>query len=117
MHSFRPTMVNQVRAGVLWMLRALAFLMLLVGGTLLIKRVIFGITQNDFASAWNAHMGVGEWHEFSNGAALMGAGVLLAFLASPLARWIVSLPPEDCPRCLHSGITTGMDRCPECGLG
>ncbi len=116
MHTHRPATINRIRAGVLWVLRGIALGMLMAGALLIVKRLAFGISTRQMDAAWMHYNGVGEWHEFSLGLALLGIGGVTAFAARNLARWVISLPPEDCPRCQYAGIVGDMDRCPECGL-
>jgi len=114
--SLAASRINHRRAAVCSVIRAAAVCALAVGAFFVVKRLVFGVLTGSIRDAWAVFMGTGESHEFSMRLALLGAGAVAAAASGRLARWIVVLPSEACPACGYGGITSRMDRCPECGL-
>ena len=116
MASFNPHEVTRVRAWILWLTRASAVLCLIPGAYLVLKRIIFAVSQMSLTDAFGMYTGVGEEHSFSRGIALLIVGTILALSARRLSQWIISMPTLGCPRCGYEGFGPETERCPECGL-
>lgn len=90
--------------------------MLALGAVLAVKRLAFALMQGGLRAAYEAYMGVGEWHEASLAVGLLVVGGAGAWWSRWIAAWLVPVPAPACPACGYAGITPRMDRCPECGL-
>jgi len=96
--------------------RAIAAGVLALGAILVVKRLAFAAMQGGLRAAYEAYMGVGEWHEASLAVGLLAVGAAAAWGSRSIATWLVPVPASACPACGYEGLKSRMDRCPECGL-
>lgn len=115
MHPCTPQQVNHHRSIAVSIIRTASASLLVWGAYLMLKRILFGIAQRSVEMAFTVYEGVGEEHSFYRGLSLTVVAVLLACFAERIARWLVPVPFNGCPRCGYEKIDA--DRCPECGLG
>jgi len=122
-----PRHILMVRAVMLWLIRVVAVFLILLGGYLILARVIFAFFVGDGIAAGSgaivasgiqglkAHIGIGADHGLVRGVPMLGVGVILALTSKSLVRWVVAMPELGCPRCGYAGSgRPGI--CPECGL-
>ncbi len=111
-----PAHVNAWRARTQWILRGVAFLLIVFGSYLCLKRITFGAITGDISMLTHAWEGTGETHSLSRGTAMLLIGVGMAVFARRLSRWIITLPSNTCPRCGYIRTRGGGTKCTECGL-
>lgn len=111
-----PSRINNLRGIVTWVLRALGLWLILHSTVLCVNRILFGFANQDWQYAFLIWEDVGEDHGLFNGVPMFLVGVVLAAAARPLSRWIITMPPDGCPRCGQVRTPGADDRCPECGL-
>ena len=114
-----PYQVNSYRGRVKWIIRAVATALTVTGAYLCLKRILFAIGSGDLQvpfRVWGDDFG--ESNSFYRGAAMLLVGSALAITSEWVSRWIITVPPDECPRCGHarSPGQGGDRRCPECGL-
>jgi len=129
----KPDRINLIRALVLWVIRAMALMMVVYGLTMCLNRVLFGLLagQSFYESTFQVWMEIGETHPMYRGLPLIILGVVLGILSKRLSSWIITVPNDCCPRCGYlrpmgdppsgEGISASSPsrrstRCPECGL-
>lgn len=111
-----PAHVNAWRARTQWVLRGVAFLLIASGSYLCLKRIVFGVITGDFRMVTRVWTQFGETATMSRGVAMLLVGVGIAVFGRRLSRWIITLPPNTCPRCGHVRTLGGGTKCTECGL-
>lgn len=99
----------------LWCIRAAAAAAIVIGVTLIARRLIFAIMIGNLQIAWDSYEGIGQGHEFSWGFVLVVVGAAAGLASRRLAAWIICMPPDACPRCEYGGVGK-QARCSECGL-
>lgn len=110
-----PGSIHAARWLIVLLLRAAGLLLMSVGLYLAIKKIAFAMGSGTGMEMLEVWTGVGEEHSLYRGVAMFAVGLILALLSRPLARWIVRVPDDGCPRCLYARPEGGADRCPECG--
>ena len=132
-YLMNPDRINLIRALVSWTIRAIALIMTIVGLSLCLNRILFGLLcgQSFFGSAFQLRMEIGATHPMYRGLPLVILGVVLGILSKRLSCWIITVPSDSCPRCGYlrpmvdpppgdgssaSSSSRKTTRCPECGL-
>lgn len=115
MPRLSPSAMQDARAVATWVLRLVAIVLLIWGSYLVLKKVLFSATFGSDAVAhlFRVYEGIGEEHSTYRGLAALLVGGTIAVTSRRLARWVVVLPRDGCPRCGYSGPVTTT--CPECG--
>jgi hypothetical protein len=106
--------VNLVRGVATWGLRAVSVALVAFGAYLLLARIAWAV-GNAFALQNFAFYS--EPHEVGapfTGVSMLAVGAALGALSSSIARWMIPVPPESCPRCGYAQPSGA--RCSECGL-
>jgi hypothetical protein len=110
-----PATVNSVRGIATWAMRGVSIVLLALGAYLVLSRVLWAVGSRLLSQGFAFYT---EPHEVGapfTGAAMLAIGAGLGRLAGPIARWMIPVPPESCPRCGY-GNAEPVGRCPECGL-
>ena len=111
------TRVSDLRLCVIWAIRGVATLLLTAGAYLCLKRVVMGFLNGRIAYAYAIWVETGESNSFYRGCAMLLVGAMLAVLALPIARWIVTPRRGECPGCGYAGAEDSPSgQCSECGL-
>ncbi|MBK7404185.1 MAG: hypothetical protein IPJ41_06020 [Phycisphaerales bacterium] len=115
MPKITPVAVNSWRALAVWAIRAAALSLLATGAYLFLKKLFFaiGFGPGGFEHMFRVFTEVGEQQSTYRGLSMLAVGSALALGAKHIARWIIALPDEGCPRCGYAGPVN--DTCPECG--
>lgn len=117
MKAVTPAEINMLRGVVVWVLRALATVLLAIGLYLVLKRVLFGLATGQLELIYNVWEGIGEGNSFYRGLAALMVGLAIAIGSERVSKWIIAVPPESCPRCgYEQPRPAGTAVCPECGL-
>jgi hypothetical protein len=106
--------VNLVRGVATWAVRAVSVGLMVFGAYLLLARVAWAL-GNTFSLQNFAFYS--EPHEVGApfiGVSMLVVGTALGGLSAHIARWMIPVPPESCPRCGFAEPTGA--RCSECGL-
>lgn len=107
--------IHSARAIATWLGRLAAVVLLVTGAYLALKRMLLGLLTGDIGMIHNVWEGAGEQQSFYRGIAMLIAGTVLALLSRKIARWIVVVPDEGCPRCGYAVDPATRGQCPECG--
>lgn len=114
MARIAPSQVNTVRGVSLWVLRAFGAFLVGYGAFLVLGRLVYAFVIGG-NGALRAHMSVGSDHGLVRGIPMLFLGVGLMLAGRKIARWVIAMPEQGCPRCRYLGTTSG-GTCPECGL-
>jgi hypothetical protein len=114
--TLTPATVVSVRTKVLWIVRAVALVLLVVGAYFLVNRVLFATITADWSYALKTFSGIGTFHPFHAGVALVVIGATLGLFSRRIAAWLTPAPIEGCPNCGFSRGDDDPTRCTECGL-
>lgn len=108
------------RAVVEWSLRTAGFLLLCWGVVSLLRA---GITTIWASMQYRQQIAMGLMTRETTTLVFvvhipeLVAGAAILVLARHISRWLVTIPPDTCPRCDHPRSATAEGtRCPECGL-
>jgi hypothetical protein len=104
--------VNSVRGIAAWCIRGVAVVLFVLGSCLVLGRVMWHIAQALWPTIAFYH-GVWEIGAPFSGVALMIVAAALGLPAPAIARWMIPVLPESCPRCGYAGAGA---KCAECGL-
>ncbi len=95
-------------------IRLVALVMCVSGMHLFLKRIFFWLGgAGSFRDILTNHMEIGENMAIYRGLSLIILSLSLWFLARSLARRIITMPPQGCPKCGYEGASG--DTCTECG--
>jgi hypothetical protein len=59
--------------------------------------------------------GTDNWSWLWFGVALMVPGVVVMILSRRIVRWVIPVPPHECPKCNYQLKHLTSTNCPECG--
>lgn len=107
--------IHSVRAVATWLARLAAVVLLVMGAYLALKRVLIAILTGDITMIHLVWEGAGDQQGFYRGIGMVAAGVAMALLSRKIARWVVVVPEEGCPRCGYAVDPATRGQCPECG--
>ncbi len=117
MPRLTPTHINTTRTLVVWCIRSVAVVLLVVGG----YRLLWVLSMALFNGAHGFSLLIRIYSPTDSlslftyrGLAMLAVGLVLAFGARRIARWVITMPATGCPRCGYDGAVN--DICPECGL-
>lgn len=117
MAPFDVRRINWYRARMTWCVRGFALVLAIIGFFWIAKRTFFALVNNwsMVLQSWNDDLG--DSNKMYAGLALIAVASTLLPLSSVIARLIVVVPPEGCPRCRQTFPPTETPtRCAECGL-
>lgn len=110
----RPTDIHTHRWRVVIAIRLVTLVIFFYGTHLVLKRMFYWLGgAGSFHDLLTTHMEIGENMAIYRGLSLMSLSLVLWFVAKPLARRIIVLPAQGCPRCGYEGASG--DTCTECG--
>jgi len=82
---------------------------------MVLNRMLFGVlASGNFVDSWTIWTGIGATHGVYLGLPLVVVGVVLGFMSTRFARWVVQPPAMGCGCCGYATIDED-GRCSECG--
>jgi hypothetical protein len=115
--TLSPSTVVSVRTIAVWILRILAFYLIVRGVYFMLQRLLLGALVGQPDMVWGVWQEIGNTtHRFSIGALMALFGIALALFNRTIAAWMIPAPVEGCPNCGFSRGDDDPTRCTECGL-